>query len=77
MKKLLQVTGWLLFIQTALFGQKPRARDIGIPFEGKTGKYNAITDVAGVEVGFSTLISGQGKNILGKCPIRARPDLLR
>lgn len=52
------------------FGQKPRARDIGIPFEGVTGKNNAITDVSGVEVGYSTIISGQGKNILGKGPVR-------
>ncbi len=35
---------------------KPRARDLGIPFEGITGKYNAITDVAGVAVGYSTII---------------------
>ncbi|KAK3584115.1 hypothetical protein CHS0354_035191 [Potamilus streckersoni] len=34
---------------------KPRARDLGLPFNGKTGKYNAITDVRGVEVGFITL----------------------
>lgn len=39
-----------------------RARDLGIPFEGTPGKFNAITDVAGVEVGFTTLISGEGKN---------------
>lgn len=36
---------------------KPRARDIGIPFEGVPGPWNAITDVRGVEVGFTTLIS--------------------
>jgi L-aminopeptidase/D-esterase-like protein len=48
----------------------PRARDLGIPFEGTPGKYNAITDVQGVEVGFSTIISGQGKNIIGKGPVR-------
>lgn len=36
-----------------------RARDFGIPFPGKTGMYNAITDVAGVEVGFKTLILGE------------------
>ena len=35
-----------------------------------TGKNNAITDVSGVEVGYSTIISGQGKNILGKGPVR-------
>ncbi len=50
--------------------QKPRARDIGIPFDGKPGKFNAITDVKGVEVGYSTIISGTGKNIRGKGPVR-------
>jgi L-aminopeptidase/D-esterase-like protein len=50
--------------------QKPRARDIGIPFDGVPGKFNAITDVAGVQVGYSTIISGNGKNILGKGPVR-------
>jgi D-aminopeptidase len=38
---------------------KPRARDLGIPFEGKTGKYNAITDVPGVTVGYATVIEGE------------------
>lgn len=42
--------------------QKPRARDLGIPFDGNPGKYNAITDVEGVEVGYSTLIAGLSKN---------------
>lgn len=60
----------LLFLQTLIYAQKPRARDIGIPFDGKTGKYNAITDVQGVEVGYSTIISGQGKNVLGQGPVR-------
>jgi D-aminopeptidase len=36
--------------------QKPRARDLGIPFEGPPGTFNAITDVKGIEVGYSTLI---------------------
>ncbi|MDZ4713948.1 MAG: P1 family peptidase [Cytophagales bacterium] len=49
---------------------KPRARDLGIPFEGTPGNFNAITDVAGVEVGFKTLISGSGKLIPGKGPVR-------
>ena len=52
------------------YGQKPRARDLGIPFTGITGKFNAITDVKGVEVGYSTIISGNGKNIIGQGPIR-------
>ena len=37
---------------------KPRARDLGIPFEGTPGKFNAITDVDGVTVGYSTIIEG-------------------
>ncbi|OSZ81447.1 aminopeptidase [Chitinophagaceae bacterium IBVUCB2] len=52
------------------YAQKPRARDIGIPFDGTPGKFNAITDVKGVEVGYSTIISGTGKNIRGKGPVR-------
>jgi D-aminopeptidase len=47
-----------------------RARDLGIPFEGTPGKFNAITDVAGVEVGYTTLISGDGKLIVGQGPVR-------
>src|SRR5947207_1471210 len=47
-----------------------RARDFGIPFEGTPGKFNAITDVAGVEVGYTTLISGEGKLEVGKGPVR-------
>jgi len=49
---------------------KPRARDLGIPFEGTPGKYNAITDVVGVEVGYKTLIEGSGKLVTGKGPVR-------
>ena len=60
----------LLLIQSTVCGQKPRARDIGIPFNGVTGKFNAITDVKGVEVGYITIVSGQGKNIRGKGPVR-------
>ena len=49
---------------------KPRARDLGIPFDGTTGRWNAITDVAGVEVGHVTLISGSGKLVVGQGPVR-------
>jgi D-aminopeptidase len=38
--------------------KKPRARDLGVPFEGRPGPWNALTDVPGVEVGHTTLISG-------------------
>jgi D-aminopeptidase len=47
-----------------------RARDLGIPFEGTPGKFNAITDVPGIEVGYTTLISGEGKLEVGKGPVR-------
>ncbi len=49
---------------------KPRARDLGIPFQGKPGPTNSVTDVPGVEVGYSTLISGSGKLVVGKGPVR-------
>ena len=44
--------------------KKPRARDLGIPFTEATGQWNAITDVKGVEVGYTTLISGEGKTAI-------------
>jgi L-aminopeptidase/D-esterase-like protein len=47
-----------------------RARDLGIPFEGTPGAFNGITDVAGVEVGYTTLVEGEGKLERGKGPVR-------
>jgi L-aminopeptidase/D-esterase-like protein len=52
------------------YAQKPRARDLGVPFNGTTGQWNSITDVKGVEVGYSTIISGSGENTVGKGPVR-------
>ena len=49
---------------------KPRARDLGVPFDGTPGQFNAITDVPGVLVGHTTLISGEGKLVIGKGPVR-------
>jgi D-aminopeptidase len=49
---------------------KPRARDLGVPFDGTPGPNNAITDVTGVEVGHTTLISREGKLEIGKGPVR-------
>ena len=49
---------------------KPRARDLGVPFDGAPGHRNAITDVAGVEVGHTTLISGEGALVVGEGPVR-------
>jgi L-aminopeptidase/D-esterase-like protein len=48
----------------------PRARDLGIPFAGTPGPLNAITDVVGVTVGHTTLISGEGKLEVGSGPVR-------
>ena len=49
---------------------KPRARDLGVPFDGSPGPLNAITDVKGVEVGHTTLIAGDGPLKVGKGPVR-------
>jgi D-aminopeptidase len=51
---------------------KPRARDLGISAKigGTPGTIDAITDVAGVEVGHTTLISGSGKLVVGQGPVR-------
>src|SRR4249920_3051616 len=49
---------------------KARARDLGVPFDGTPGPLNAITDVSGVTVGHTTLISGEGKLQIGKGPVR-------
>src|SRR5271169_3768172 len=65
------VLSFVLLIATFSLAQgEPRARDLGIPFDGTPGALNAITDVAGVEVGFTTLISGSGKLVVGKGPVR-------
>jgi len=59
------------FLSTALCAQaKERARDLGVPFDGVPGPNNAITDVKGVEVGHTTLISGEGRLEVGKGPVR-------
>lgn len=70
MKSLSFISFLLLLYISINAQQKLRARDLGIPFNGTPGAYNAITDVKGVEVGYSTIISGEGKNIRGKGPVR-------
>jgi L-aminopeptidase/D-esterase-like protein len=57
-------------LQAAIAQNKPRARDLGIPFEGTPGPLNMITDVKGVEVGHTTLISGSGPLTVGVGPVR-------
>ena len=49
---------------------KPRARDLGLPFVGETGPLNALTDVPGILVGYSTIVEGDGPLVVGKGPIR-------
>jgi L-aminopeptidase/D-esterase-like protein len=71
MKPYISVLILVVMIPVVLQGQsKPRARDLGIPFTGTPGPFNAITDVTGVEVGHRTLISGEGKLVVGKGPVR-------
>jgi L-aminopeptidase/D-esterase-like protein len=57
-------------LTAALAQGKPRARDLGVPFDGNPGPLNAITDVKGVEVGHTTLISGDGPLKVGVGPVR-------
>lgn len=60
----------LLVAAPALSAQKPRARDLNLPIGGLPGRLDAITDVAGVEVGSTTLVSGSGTLIVGQGPVR-------
>jgi D-aminopeptidase len=57
-------------LPTALGAQKPRARDLNLPIGGTPGRLDAITDVAGVEVGSTTLVSGNGRLVQGQGPVR-------
>ncbi len=60
----------VLLAPPAMPQSKPRARDLGVPFEGTPGPLNAITDVRSIEVGHSTIISGEGKLQVGVGPVR-------
>jgi D-aminopeptidase len=67
----LSLTVFLSFAAAAQgTAKKERARDLGIPLDGTPGPLDAITDVAGVEVGFTTLISGEGQLKVGAGPVR-------
>ena len=54
-----------------------RARDLQIPFRGQPGAHNAITDVAGVSIGHTTLISGDGALVVGQGPVRTGVTVIR
>jgi L-aminopeptidase/D-esterase-like protein len=60
----------VLALSSGVHAQKPRERDLGLPIGGSPGPLDAITDVAGVEVGHTTLISGSGKLVVGSGPVR-------
>ena len=60
----------VLVVATGTAQNRPRGRELGIPFPGPAGPLNAITDVPGVAVGHVTLIEGEGKLVPGKGPIR-------
>jgi L-aminopeptidase/D-esterase-like protein len=68
--KIMLFISLLVITSFSVNAQLPRARDLGIPLEGLPGDLNAITGVGGVEVGNVTLISGEGKLIVGKGPVR-------
>lgn len=60
----------LLLSAAALAAGPPRARDLGVPFDGTPGPLDAITDVSGVEVGHSTIVRGEGALTVGQGPVR-------
>jgi D-aminopeptidase len=70
MKSLAAVLAILLAASSTSAQQRPRARDLGVPFEGTPGPLNAITDVRGVEVGLTTIIRGEGPLKQGEGPVR-------
>lgn len=68
--KTVVAVGAVFLTSASLAVAQPRARDLGIPFEGIPGANNAITDVAGIEVGQTTLVRGEGALEIGKGPVR-------
>src|SRR5438874_3570529 len=61
---------FLCFVIVGVAQSRSRARDLGVPFDGTPGPLNAITDVKGVEVGHTTMISGDGPLKVGAGPVR-------
>src|SRR5476649_1644868 len=60
----------LVLASAALAGPAPRARDVGVPFDGSPGPLDALTDVPGVEVGQVSLVAGNGPLKVGAGPVR-------
>ena len=70
MRVVIRFLSAILVLPVVLRAQKPRERDLKLPIGGIPGALDAITDVAGVEVGHTTLISGSGKLVVGQGPVR-------
>ena len=70
MHRLLLAFAAVLVLTLPLNAQKPRERDLKLPIGGTAGPLDAITDVAGVEVGQTTIVEGSGKLVVGKGPVR-------
>ncbi|HKW98991.1 MAG TPA: P1 family peptidase [Bryobacteraceae bacterium] len=70
MKNRLAIAFCFCMIFCAAIYARPRARAAGVPLDGTPGALDAITDVAGVEVGHSTIIQGDGKLVVGVGPVR-------
>ena len=72
MLRIALILALLTTLSAPLHAQKQRARELGIAtlIGGTPGPLDAITDVAGVEVGHTTLISGSGKLVVGRGPVR-------
>jgi D-aminopeptidase len=66
----IRLLGFSLLTTMGIAQSNPRARDLGVPFDGTPGPLNAITDVKGVEVGQTTLIMGSGPLKVGVGPVR-------
>ena len=66
----MRICSVILLSLFAMTMQAQRARDLGVPFDGTPGLFDAITDVHGVEVGHTTLISGNGPLKVGEGPVR-------
>src|SRR5215510_3026539 len=70
MRRVLIASAAVVVLTLPLHAQKPRERDLKLPIGGTAGPLDAITDVAGVEVGHTTLVSGSGALVVGKGPVR-------
>jgi len=70
MRRMLLASAAVVLLTLPVEAQKPRERDLNLPIGGTPGPLDAITDVAGVEVGQSTIVEGTGKLVVGKGPVR-------